>query len=198
VPPPIATFLLTCLQDVDEIVAQYRRCPTTTLQLVDRLSSGSHRRLRAALPAVSIVQVIHVGGEEAVDEALALGTDADAILLDSGNQTLPVKELGGTGRTHDWRLSRRIRESAAVPVFLAGGLRPDNVAEGIRRVRPFGVDLCSGVRTHGKLDADKLRRFFAGVASASATAGLAGLHAEGLVARPPSSRLSTPASRRRS
>lgn len=166
VPPPIATFLLTSLQDVDEIVAQHRRCPTTTLQLVDRLTAGTHRQLRAALPGIRIVQVIHVGGDESVDEALALAPDVDALLLDSGDQQLPVKELGGTGRTHDWRLSRRIRAAATVPVFLAGGLRPENVADGILEVRPFGVDLCSGVRTDGKLDSDKLRRFFAGVAAA--------------------------------
>ncbi len=167
IPPPIATFLLTSLQNVDEIVAQHRRCPTTALQLVDRLRSGTHRQLRAALPGVSIVQVIHVGGDESVDEALALPPEVDAILLDSGDQQLPVRELGGTGRTHDWRLSRRIRKAASAPVFLAGGLRQENVTDGIQQVRPFGVDLCSGVRTDGKLDGDKLRRFFAGVTAAA-------------------------------
>ncbi len=161
VPPPIATFLLTASQDADEIVAQQRRCRANTLQLVDRLTSGSYRDLRRALPGIALVQVVHVTGEAAVEEALAAAAEVDALLLDSGNPSLAVKELGGTGRTHDWRLSRRICEQAGVPVFLAGGLRPDNVAEAVRQVRPFGVDLCSGVRTDGRLDPAKLDGFFA-------------------------------------
>jgi phosphoribosylanthranilate isomerase len=166
VPPGVATFLLTCLADVDAIVAQQRRCRANTLQLVDRLPAGSHARLREALPGIGIVQVVHVGGPESIEEAVAVGSQVDAILLDSGNQSLPVKELGGTGRVHDWAISRRIREAVTVPIYLAGGLRPENVAEAIERVGPFGVDLCSGVRTDGRLDPEKLGRFFAAVAEA--------------------------------
>jgi phosphoribosylanthranilate isomerase len=108
---------------------------------------------------VKIVQVIHVTGEESLDEALALAKDVDALLLDSGNPRLPVKELGGTGRRHDWAISRRIVESSRVPVYLAGGLNTSNVAEAIGTVGPFGVDVCSGVRTNGFLDTDKLSAF---------------------------------------
>ena len=166
VPPGVATFLLTCLDDVDAIVAQQRRCRTNTLQLVDRLPAGSHARLREALPGIGIVQVVHVGGRESIEEAVAVGPHVDAILLDSGNQSLPVKELGGTGRVHDWAISRRIREAVTVPIYLAGGLRPENVADAIQQVGPFGVDLCSGVRTDGRLDPAKLARFLAAVAEA--------------------------------
>jgi phosphoribosylanthranilate isomerase len=161
VPPPIATFLLTCGQDTGDIIAQQRRCRANTVQLCDRLTSGSYADLRGAMPGVSLVQVIHVTGEQSLDEALSVAPHVDALLLDSGNQSLAVKELGGTGRVHDWTLSRRIREQARVPVFLAGGLRPENVGEAIRQVGPFGLDLCSGVRTAGKLDEGKLARFFA-------------------------------------
>ena len=160
VPPPIATFLLTSKQDVSSIIYQQRRLRANTIQIVDRLEQGSYGDLRAALPGISLVQVIHVTGEEVVDEALAVAPHVDAILLDSGNQKLSVKELGGTGRTHDWRLSRKIREMVGVPIFLAGGLKPENVAEAIQAVEPFGLDLCSGVRTDGKLDETKLARFF--------------------------------------
>lgn len=160
VPPPIATFLLTASQDADEIIAQHRRCGTTTLQLVDRLTSGSYADLRRALPGIGLVQVIHVTGKASVEEALQVAPEVDALLLDSGNPMLAVKELGGTGRTHDWLLSRRICQEARVPVFLAGGLNPGNVGEAIRQVRPFGLDLCGGVRTDGQLDGDKLHRFF--------------------------------------
>nr|QKW93737.1 phosphoribosylanthranilate isomerase [Vitiosangium cumulatum] len=163
VPPPIATFLLTCAQDVRDIIAQQRRCRTNTVQLCDRLTTGSYADLRGAMPGVSLVQVIHVSGEESLEEALSVAPHVDALLLDSGNQSLAVKELGGTGRVHDWSISRRIREQARVPVFLAGGLRAENVSEAIRHVGPFGLDLCSGVRTAGKLDEEKLTRFFAHV-----------------------------------
>ncbi|MDX2043865.1 MAG: phosphoribosylanthranilate isomerase [Acidobacteriota bacterium] len=166
VPPPVATFLLTSKQDVDSIIEQQRRLRANTIQLVDRLEQGTYADLRRALPGISLVQVIHVTGEESVDEALAVALHVDAILLDSGNQKLAVKELGGTGRTHDWRLSRKIREVAGVPIFLAGGLKPENVAEAIQAVEPFGLDLCSGVRTDGKLDEAKLVRFFECVAVA--------------------------------
>jgi phosphoribosylanthranilate isomerase len=166
VPPGVATFLLTCLEDVDAIIAQQRRCRTNTLQLVDRLPAGGHARLREALPGIGIVQVVHVGGPESIEEAVAIAPQVDAILLDSGNQSLPVKELGGTGRVHDWSISQRIREEVPVPVYLAGGLRRQNVGDAIRQVGPFGVDLCGGVRTDGRLDPLKVARFFAAVDAA--------------------------------
>lgn len=160
VPPPVATFLLTSAQDVDAIIAQQRRCRTNTLQLVDTLKTGTHADLRRALPGIALVQVVHVEDERAVDEAHALAPHVDALLLDSGRPSLAVKELGGTGRTHNWTLSRRICAEVPVPVFLAGGLRPANVAEAVAAVQPWGVDLCSGVRTNGQLDAAKLGTFF--------------------------------------
>lgn len=160
VPPGVSSFLLTCQQDAEAIIDQQRRLRVNTIQICDRLPSGSYRRLREALPGVGLVQVVHVTGPEAVEEAIAIAPEVDAVLLDSGNQSLPIKELGGTGRTHDWRLSRAIREAIDVPLFLAGGLKPENVAEAIRAVRPFGVDVCSGLRTEGRLDPQKLAAFF--------------------------------------
>jgi phosphoribosylanthranilate isomerase len=166
VPPGVGTFLLTSSQSADEIVAQQRRCRVNTVQICDRLIAGSYADLRAAMPGVSIVQVVHVVGEESVAEAKAVASEVDAILLDSGKPSLAVKELGGTGRRHDWKISRRIRESVAVPVFLAGGLRAENAAEAIEIVRPFALDICSGVRTDGKLDEAKLESFMDAVGSA--------------------------------
>ena len=165
VPPPVATFLLTSETQASAIIAQQRRCRVNTIQICDRVTADCLRELRAALPGIALVQVVHVTGEESVAEAVAVADRVDAILLDSGNQKLAVKELGGTGRTHDWRISRKIVESVPVPVFLAGGLNPDNVADAIQQVRPFGVDICSGVRTAGKLDEEKLRRFVRGVSA---------------------------------
>jgi phosphoribosylanthranilate isomerase len=170
-PSRIGTFLLTSRTDAGEIVAQGTRCGVNTVQICDRLPAGSFRILRRALPGVSLVQVIHVADKTAMAEAVAVGRDADALLLDSGNRSLPVKELGGTGRTHDWRLSAEIVTRSPVPVFLAGGLNVENVGEAIRAVRPFGVDLCTGVRTDGRLDEGKLEAFMAAVAAADRSLG---------------------------
>jgi phosphoribosylanthranilate isomerase len=163
--PPIATFLLTCHQRVDDIVAQQQRCGTNTVQLCDRLVEGSYAQLRAAMPGVSIVQVIHVNGRESVAEAVNVAPHVDALLLDSGNQRLATKELGGTGRTHDWRLSEEIRRIARAPIFLAGGLRAENIRDAIGQVQPWGVDLCSGVRSDGRLNHSKLKAFMIQVRS---------------------------------
>ncbi|MRS61006.1 phosphoribosylanthranilate isomerase [Larkinella terrae] len=165
VPPPIATFLLTSEPGAEAVIDHHRRVFTNTIQLVDGLPSGSYRLLRAALPGIKLVQVIHVLDELSIDEALASAEEADALLLDSGNPKLAVKELGGTGRRHDWTLSRRIVEQSRVPVFLAGGLNPENVRQAIDTVQPFGLDICNGVRTNGKLDPEKLERFFANIHS---------------------------------
>jgi phosphoribosylanthranilate isomerase len=167
VPPGVASFLLTSLQEPDAIIAQQRRCGATTLQLVDRLDHGAYPRLRAALPGIGLVQVIHVGGVESLAEAVAVAPLVDALLLDSGNQELPVKELGGTGRVHDWSVSRTIREAVEVPLYLAGGLTPENVTEAIATVAPFGLDVCGGVRVAGQLDATRLARFMAAVRAVS-------------------------------
>lgn len=159
IPPGIATFLLTSKQDSASIIDQQRRLRTNTLQLVDAVPLPVYAELRAALPGISVVQVIHVADESSIDEAAAIAPHVDAILLDSGNPKLTVKELGGTGRKHDWKISRKIRDTVEVPVFLAGGLNSSNVREAIETVHPFAVDICSGVRTDGLLDEQKLGQF---------------------------------------
>jgi phosphoribosylanthranilate isomerase len=160
-PAGAATFLLTAGTDAASIAAQQRRTGADTLQLVDRVPRRELARLRDALPDVQLVQVVHVQGPEALGEALDVAALVDVVLLDSGNPALPVKELGGTGRVHDWEVSRVIREALPIPVYLAGGLRPENVAEAVSRVGPFGLDVCSGVRTDGRLDPVKLTRLVA-------------------------------------
>ena len=159
-PPPVSSFLLTAFQNAIDIIDQHELCRTSTIQLVDHVKEKELEILREQLPGIKLVQVIHVTGEESIEEAVSVSSFVDAILLDSGNQSLEVKELGGTGRTHDWSLSRKISQSISVPLFLAGGLNADNVVEAIRSVEPFGLDLCSGVRTDDKLDSNKLNQFF--------------------------------------
>jgi phosphoribosylanthranilate isomerase len=159
IPPPIATFLLTSEQSAEGIASHINRVHTNTVQIVDELTKGVYADIRKALPAVRIVQVIHVMGQESLEEALRLQNDVDAFLLDSGNPGATIKTLGGTGNTHDWNISREIVNKVKVPVFLAGGLNASNVKEAISQVKPFGVDICSGVRTNGKLDEAKLKAF---------------------------------------
>ena len=168
VPPPIATFLLTSERTPEAIIAQQGRCRTNTLQLCDHLPASVYPRLRDALPGIALVQVVHVTDASSVDYAVQAAAHVDALLLDSGNPSLAVKQLGGTGRTHDWTLSRRIRDSIGIPVFLAGGLSAANVAEAVAAVQPYGLDLCSGVRTNDNLDAAKLRAFYAAIPDGAA------------------------------
>jgi len=97
VPPAVATFLLTCETTAKPIIAQQRYCRTNTIQLVDAVVDGVHDALRDALPGISLVQVIHVRDEIALREAVDVSGKVDAILLDSGQPTLAVKQLGGTG-----------------------------------------------------------------------------------------------------
>jgi phosphoribosylanthranilate isomerase len=166
IPPNIDSFLLTSHQDVASIAAQLRRFSVTTVQLCDKLLNGSYAQLRAEAPGVRIVQVIHVTDEKAIHEVQQVHRSVDAILLDSGDPSKPVKRLGGTGQVHDWAISRRIRDLFEIPIYLAGGLGPDNVAEAIQRVRPYAVDVCTGVRTNGSLDEKKLHAFIKSVKNA--------------------------------
>lgn len=160
VPPPISTFLLTSETNPLAIIDHYKKVHTTTIQIVDALEKDAYKAIRHALPGVKLVQVIHVVDENAITEAREVSQYVDAILLDSGNPNLKVKELGGTGRTHNWEISRQIKASIQIPLFLAGGINKDNVKTAIEVVQPFGLDLCSSVRTDGKLDPEKLRDFF--------------------------------------
>jgi phosphoribosylanthranilate isomerase len=161
--PPVASFLLTSEQSSEEIIYHIKRTDTSTVQIVDQLTGGTYTDIRTALPHLKIVQVIHVTGEESIDEAIRISTDVDALLLDSGNPKGALKTLGGTGNVHNWEISRAIVQSVKIPVFLAGGLHAGNVRRAIETVQPFGVDVCSGVRTDGKLDPSKLESFMKAV-----------------------------------
>lgn len=160
-PPGIGTFLLTSKQDTASIIEQQRRCQVNTIQLCDNLVEGSYDDFRKALPGIKIVQVIHVTGKESVNNAISVAPHVDSILLDSGNPAATIKKLGGTGNTHNWNLSKKIVDAVNIPVWLAGGLNPENSSSAVEKVSPFGLDVCSGVRTNGLLDEKKLTNFMA-------------------------------------
>jgi len=163
VPSGMDTFLLTSLTNTENIVSQIRNCKTNTVQLVDSVETHVYKRIRQDLPLIKIVQVIRVAGENSIKEAERISQYVDALLLDSGNPNLLIKELGGTGRIHDWSISKLICQSINKPVYLAGGLNPDNIEEAVSTVRPYGVDVCTGLRTNGTLDEDKLSSFISKV-----------------------------------
>lgn len=163
--PPIASFLLTCEQSSEEIIYHVKRVDTNTVQIVDEITTGTYDDIRTALPHLKIVQVIHVIDDKSIDEAVRVAPNVDALLLDSGNPKASIKSLGGTGNIHNWEISRDIVKAVNVPVFLAGGLHAGNIREAIRKVQPFGVDVCSGVRSEGKLDPNKLDAFIKAVHS---------------------------------
>lgn len=158
-PDNIKTVLLTSLQDVYEIIEQQKYCKTNTLQLVDYQEIQTYRILKKKLPKIQIIQVIHVIDDNSITEAVEISKYVDMLLLDSGNPNLKTKELGGTEKTHNWQISREIVNQVDVPVFLAGGLNPNNVESAVATVRPFGVDVCSGVRSDGVLKEVEVENF---------------------------------------
>ena len=171
VPPPVATFLLTAKTSAAAIAAHVRATRPSAVQIVSHIDPAEAAALAAREPQVRRVQVIHVEGPEALAMIPLYAPHVHAFLLDSGRPNAPVAELGGTGRAHDWAISAAFVRASERPVFLAGGLTPDNVGEAIRRVRPFGLDLCSGVRRDGRLDAAKVAAFMAAVRRADADCG---------------------------
>ena len=160
IPPPVASFLLTSETKAEKIIEHHKKVNTNTIQIVDELRLEAYDQIRKTLPGIKLVQVIHVINDKSVKQALYVSKFVDAVLLDSGNPNLKVKELGGTGRTHNWELSKEIRKLVDIPIFLAGGIGSHNIIEAFQTVRPFGIDLCSSVRTNGKLDIEKLKNLF--------------------------------------
>jgi phosphoribosylanthranilate isomerase len=166
-PVGVAAVLLTSLGGADDLIAQQRRCRADVLQLCEVVPHDDLKRLRDALPGTRLMHVVHVGGEESIAEAEAVAPLVDALLLDTGARAGAVRELGGTGRTHDWAISARIVAATDRPTFLAGGLHAGNVGEAIATVRPYGIDVCSGVRTAGALDPERVRAFTAAINAVS-------------------------------
>jgi phosphoribosylanthranilate isomerase len=158
--PPIDSFLLTSETTAEAIIEHHKKVNTTTIQMVDALTDRQYHKIRESIPHVKLVQVIHVIDEKAVQEAIEISEWLDAILLDSGNPNLSTKVLGGTGKTHNWDLSKKIRENINIPTYLAGGINKDNIRKAIDHVQPYGIDLCSSVRTNGQLDERKLEELF--------------------------------------
>ncbi len=155
----VRTVLLSSRTDAAGLIHHVRSTGCDTLQIVDHVGREVRAAVREALPQVAIWQVLHVEGEASLDLVSALADGADALLLDSGSPAAATRQLGGTGRAHDWSISARIVTASPVPVWLAGGLSPANARQAVEQVRPFGLDICSGLRTAGALQPDRLAAF---------------------------------------
>jgi phosphoribosylanthranilate isomerase len=171
VPPPVATFVLTSACMAAEIAEQTRYCGASAVQLVRHIDPAEYSGLIRRTAGRRRVQVIHVDASGALELVQAYRPFVHAFLLDSGRPGDELPVLGGTGRTHDWKLSAEIVARAERPVFLAGGLRAENVNRALATIKPFGVDLCSGVRSEGRLDTGNLERFMAAVRRAENRGG---------------------------
>ncbi len=171
VPPPVSSFLLTSETTAEAISDHVRATRPTTVQIVSHIDPAESARLAELQPHLRRVQVIHVEDRGALELIQTYSPHVHAFLLDSGRPGAAVPELGGTGRAHDWSVSADFVQASDRPVFLAGGLTPENAAEAIRQVRPYGLDLCSGVRRDGRLDPDRLAAFFAAVSRADQETG---------------------------
>ena len=164
-PAWVTPVLLTSSESAGEIEADVRAAGVRAVQIVRHVAAEVHDALASALPGVRRFQVVHVEDGGALDLIETYAGRVDAFLLDSGRPGRA--ELGGTGRVHDWDISAEFVARSPEPVFLAGGLGPDNAAAAITQVRPFGLDLCTGVRTDHRLDEGKLTAFMTAVREAA-------------------------------
>lgn len=155
----VDTFLLSSETKAKKIIEHHKRTKTSTIQLVDHVNYDELKLIRSAIPKVRIVQVIHIANEDSVSEARQVSPYVDALLLDSGKPNAEHRTLGGTGLTHNWKISHEIVKQSSLPVYLAGGINQSNVQEAVNSVHPYGIDLCSGVRRNDNLQADLLESF---------------------------------------
>jgi phosphoribosylanthranilate isomerase len=183
-PPFIGTTLVTHRADPADVLDLLGHVRPQVVQLHGAYPPGRIPTLRDAFPATRVIKTVHVDGEASIAAAVEAARYADGVLLDSRTPT----RIGGTGLTHDWSSSRRIRDTLApTPVILAGGLTPDNVADAIERVQPYAVDVNSGVSLRRGKKSPPLIAAFVRAARKSMTITMGGLgghvgapHVEGL------------------
>jgi phosphoribosylanthranilate isomerase len=155
-PPFIVSVLVTHLQSGHEILDLYHAVLPTTIQLHNEVNLSVIEELRCKIPHVKLIKAIHIVDSTAIKQALMISNCVDSILLDSRTDG----RIGGTGVTHDWSVSQQIVLQTKVPVILAGGLTPSNVGLAIAKVKPFAVDVNSGVDApNGDKDPQKVLGF---------------------------------------
>jgi len=160
-PSGVTGVLVTHLTDPGDVLDLAALTGLPAVQLHGEIWPEDLARLRRAAPDLTFLKSFHVTDEAGLDYGDAFAGLVDGFVLDTANPR--TGQIGGTGLTHDWRLSRRIVERyRSVPVILAGGLNPENVAAAIAAVGPFGVDVNSGTKgSDGFKSEAKARAFVA-------------------------------------
>ena len=153
------SVLLTSRTDAESIIEHHKETITSHIQIVDYIDVKNYQKIRKSLPDIKLIQVVHVEDESSYSLAMNFSSYVDFILLDSGKPSAKKRTLGGTGDTHNWNISKKIVRDCSIPVYLAGGINHSNVVEAIQKVKPYGIDLCTGLRTNNKLDKNKLNVF---------------------------------------
>jgi phosphoribosylanthranilate isomerase len=145
--PPFVTPVIVMMPSAaEEAIEAARAISPGALQLQGDEPPEMLVKIKRALPGVRLIKAVHVGGGDELVKARLYENVADAILLDTVSP-----ERGGSGQTHDWSVSKKVVASIKKPVVLAGGLTPYNVAGAIKAVRPYAVDVASGVEAEGRI-----------------------------------------------
>jgi len=159
---PAKRVLLTVSSDLNDIREIVSRVEFDILHLIaepSKLSPEKILELKKNIANIKIMRTIPVTDEKSITLAKQYEGIADYLLLDSRSSKNGL--IGATGETHDWEVSRKLVVSVSTPVILAGGLGPDNIAQAIAKVRPFGVDTKTKTNKTGSWgkDLEKVKQF---------------------------------------
>ena len=168
-PPFVSKVLVTHLLRAEEVLKLVDETCVDTVQLHGEIQPDQVREIRQRRAHLRILKSFHIVDEASVEYGLPYYAHVDAFVLDSLNAE--TGEIGGTGLVHDWAISRRVVSRYPIPIILAGGLNPENIREAIERVKPYGIDVNSGVKgASGFKDHAKVHAFIEGAKSAFALA----------------------------
>jgi len=160
-PVAVQGVLITYLDRAEEVIAFCRDLGVTIVQLHGPIAPQELVKIRTAAPDLAIIKSLVVRGENIDELKLTIAATApfvEAYITDSFDPDTGAE--GATGKTHDWAIDRKLVELSPRPVILAGGLTAENVREAIARVRPFGVDVHTGIEgSDGRKDPYMIRRF---------------------------------------
>ena len=159
--PPVFGVLITYLYEATEIAAFCHALAARIVQLHGDIDGDKLKRLKILDPNLTVIKSLVIGicDHKALEATLReLSPFVDAFITDTFDPKTGAS--GATGKTHDWRVSRRLVELADRPIILAGGLTPENVKRAILEVRPAGVDSHTGVEdSTGRKSREKVQKF---------------------------------------
>ena len=151
--------LVTHLKNADEIIELTEFIGNNIIQLHSDIEESEVEKIKQNLPKIKLVRIVHLAKDGTIHSNLETIKYADYYLMDSFN--LATNQVGGTGLTYDWKKAGELIKKLDKPVFLAGGLNPENVRKAISQANPYGVDVNSGCKLDGVKNVDKVREFVA-------------------------------------